>query len=134
MPAATLLTRGIVERTAEELLRRKVLTLLKARGWSQADFTEHLAKRGYKRSQAWASRKLTGVQPFRLQDLDLLTAVFDITLPELFFDDYGQWDRRSKVDRRKGERRQSSQTIYDARLEITPTVTRLSFPKVSDGD
>lgn len=116
-----------MERTAEELLRRKVLALLEARRWSQTDFVEHLARIGFKRSQAWASRKLTGVQAFRVRELDMLAAVFDITLPELFFDAYGQWDRRSKTDRRKGERRQQRQTIYDPHVEPSPDMSRLAF-------
>ena len=95
------------------------------------DFTERMRELGIKRSQAWVSRKLTGVQPFRVRDLDILIAVFDITLPELFFDEYGQWDRRSGIDRRKVERRQQQQTIYDPALEITPKVSRLSFPPTS---
>jgi transcriptional regulator with XRE-family HTH domain len=117
-----------VHRIAEELLCRKVNALIKQRSWSQVQFLECLRRIGYKRSQAWASRKLTGLQPFRVQELDMLAAVFNITIPELFFDEYGQWDRRSGSDRRKGERRQRRQTIYDAKIEITPTVARLSFP------
>lgn len=109
------------------------MALLKQRQWSQADFTEQLARRGYKRSQAWVSRKLTGVQPFRLRDLDMLIAVFDVTLPELFFDEYGQWDRRSGTDRRKGERRQRQQTIYDPTLEPSAIVNRLGFPTRDEG-
>ena len=117
---------------AEQLLRRKVLALLKQRGWSQTHFIERLREIGHKRSQAWASRKLTGVQRFSVGDLDLLAAVFGVTVPELFFDTYGQWDRRSKSDRRKGERRQSRQTIYDPKLEPTPEIARLSFPTTQD--
>lgn len=106
---------------------------MKARGWSQTNFVECLAKIGFKRSQAWASRKLTGVQAFRVGELDMLAMVFGITLPELFFDEYGQWDRRSKVDRRKGERRQARQTIYDPKAELTPAIERLAFaPHVGD--
>ena len=123
-----------MERTAEELLRRKVLALLEARRWSQTDFVAFLAQRGFKRSQAWASRKLTGVQAFRVRELDMLAAVFGVTVPELFFDEYGQWDRRSKVDRRKAERRNLRQTIYDPKVEPSPTIARLSFPPRDDGD
>ncbi len=114
--------------TAEELLRRKVLRLIKQRSWSQTNFTECLALAGYKRSQAWVSRKLTGVQPFRVRDLDMLIAVFEITLPELFFDAYGQWDRRTGSDRRKAERRQHQQTIFDPSVEPSREISRLGFP------
>jgi transcriptional regulator with XRE-family HTH domain len=123
-----------VERTAEELLRRKVLGLLQQRRWSQVEFTECLRQRGYKRSQAWVSRKLTGVQPFRVRDLDMLATVFGITVPELFFDEYGQWDRRSGSDRRKGERRNEQRPIFDPKVEPThPGVARLAFPPTKDG-
>src|SRR5687768_5786721 len=101
---------AVEEIPAHELLRRKVLALLKQRSWSQTDLTESLARIGHKRSQAWVSRKLTGVQSFRIRDLDMLATVFGISLPELFFDEYGQWNRRSKTDRRKGDRRHRAQT------------------------
>jgi transcriptional regulator with XRE-family HTH domain len=133
--SGSLVQRFLVEqKAAEDLLRRKVLALIAQRGWSQAEFTECLARRGYKRSQAWVSRKLTGVQPFRVRDLDMLAGVFGITVPELFFDEYGQWDRRSKTDRRKGERRQSRQTIYDPKVEPSPQIARLSFPPRHEDD
>jgi hypothetical protein len=128
----TLLPLGVVERTAEELLRRKVLALLQQRQWSQVHFTERLRQYGFRRSQAWVSRKLTGVQPFKVRDLDMLTTVFGITLPELFFDEYGQWDRRSGSDRRKGERRQTRQTVYDPKVELTASIARLSFQNTKD--
>jgi len=110
------------------LLRRKVHGLMKQRGWSQVEFLECLRQCGYTRSQAWASRKLSGVQSFKLSDVALLADVFQITVPELFFDEYGQWDRRSGSDRRKGERRQTRQAIYDPKLELTPQLGRLAFP------
>jgi len=80
------------------------------------------------KTQSWLSRRLSGAQSFRLRDLDRLADIFEITIPELFFDEYGQWDRRSKTDRRKSERRQSQRTIFDAKVELTSTIARLSFP------
>lgn len=108
---------------AETIVRSRVNALVKQRGWSQLEFARKLGK-----SQAWVSRKLNGVQEFRIRDLELLARIFRITVPELFFDNYGQWDRRSGTDRRKGERRQRQQILYDARLEIEPERDRLHFP------
>lgn len=86
-----------------------------------------------KKSQAWVSRKLTGVQAFRIRDLDRIAVVFGVTVPELFFDEYGQWDRRSGSDRRKHERRQQRRVLYDPKIEIVLERDRLHFPpKIHD--
>jgi hypothetical protein len=69
-----------------------------------------------------------------MKDLDQLATILEVTIPELFFDEYGQWDRRAKTDRRKGERRKSRQTIYDAKLEITPEIARAAFPPKNNHD
>lgn len=82
-------------------------------------------------NQSLLSRRLTGVQRFQITDLDRIAVGFGITVPELFFDDYGQWDRRSNTDRRKGERRQARQTIYDPKVEPSATIARLSFPRTA---
>lgn len=107
---------------ADEQLRHKVKLLMEANRLSQAQLAQRLD-----RSQPWLSRRLTGVQQFRIGDLDRIATVFEITIPELFFDTFGQWDRRSKSDRRKGERRQRQRTIYDPRLEVTPEIGRVAF-------
>lgn len=109
--------------SAAERLRTRVRDFLDRRRMSQTQLATKMGK-----TQSWLSRRLTGNQSFRIRDLDRLAEIFDITVPELFFDDYGQWDRRSKTDRRKGERRQSQRTLYDARLEIVPDRDRLHFP------
>jgi transcriptional regulator with XRE-family HTH domain len=114
---------------ADELLRRKIAALMRQRGWSQVELRDCLERHGYKRSQAWVSRKLTGVQAIKTRDLDLFATVFRVTLPELFFDEYGQWYRRSGRDRRQSERRQEQRTIFDPKVELTPEVGRLAFPK-----
>jgi transcriptional regulator with XRE-family HTH domain len=80
------------------------------------------------KTQSWLSRRLNGVQHFRLRDLDRLADIFSLTVPELFFDEYGQWDRRSGSDRRKTERRQQQQHIFDPRVELNAAINRLSFP------
>lgn len=112
-----------MKRTAEDLLRQKIAVLLHQRGWSQIEFAERLGK-----SQAWVSRKLTGVQAFRLRDLDAIAGLFAISLPELFFDEYGQWDRRSGGDRRKQDRRRHKRVLYDPKIEIVASRDRLHFP------
>ena len=110
---------------SDELLRRKVKALMKQRGITQIQLAARLDM-----SQSLLSRRITGVQRFQVTDLDDLARAFGVTVPELFFDEYGQWDRRSGSDRRRNERRQARQTIYDARIEITPLTSRLSFPPI----
>lgn len=114
--------------TASERLVARVRRCMDDRRLSQTKLAALMGK-----TQSWLSRRLTGDQSFRMRDLDRLGEIFDITIPELFFDEYGQWDRRSGSDRRKGERRQARQTIYDPKLEVTPTIARLAFPP-RDGD
>ncbi len=110
--------------TASERLRERVRDFMDAQRFSQTKLATRLGK-----TQSWLSRRLSGNQSFRLRDLDQLADIFGVTVPELFFDTYGQWDRRSKSDRRKGERRQRQQALYDARLEIDPARDRLHFPQ-----
>lgn len=110
---------------SDELLRRKVKALMKQRdNMTQQELAGRIGM-----NQSLLSRRLTGVQKFQITDLDAIAQAFQITVPELFFDEYGQWDRRSRSDRRRGERRQARQTIYDPKVEPTPDVTRLSFPQ-----
>lgn len=112
---------------ADELLRRKIRALMEQHRLSQIELA---AKIG--RSQAWLSRKITGVQNFYVRDLDRIATVFGITVPELFFDTYGQWDRRSNTDRRKGERRQRRQTIFDPTIEPSRAISRIAFDPKSE--
>lgn len=109
--------------TASDKLRVRVREYMDAHKMSQTQLAARLGK-----TQSWLSRRLTGDQSFRMKDLDPLATIFRITVPELFFDTFGQWDRRTKVDRRKVERRQRRQILYDARLEIT-SETRMTFPR-----
>lgn len=108
--------------TASERLIARVRRCMDDRRLSQTKLATSMGK-----TQSWLSRRLSGDQSFRLRDLDRLSDIFGVTVPELFFDEYGQWDRRSGGDRRQGERRRAQQTIYDARLEVTPEFARLGF-------
>ena len=118
-----------VDETSEDLLRRKIKALLNQHGLTQVQLAERLHM-----NQSLLSRRLTGVQHFQIGDLDALAKAFHLTVPELFFDAYGQWDRRSGSDRRKGERRQTKQALYDPKVEPTaPGVRRLTFPP-DDGE
>jgi transcriptional regulator with XRE-family HTH domain len=113
--------------TASERLVARVRRCMDDRRMSQTGLAALMGK-----TQSWLSRRLSGNQSFRMKDLDRLATIFEVTVPELFFDDYGQWDRRSKSDRRKGERRKSQHTIYDAKIEIIPSVARAAFPPKED--
>lgn len=109
--------------TASERLVARVRRCMDDRRMSQTKLATLMGK-----TQSWLSRRLTGDQSFRMKDLDRLATILEVTIPELFFDEYGQWDRRSKTDRRKGERRQSQRTIYDPHVELTSPMHRLAFP------
>ncbi len=118
--------------TAADRLRVRVRRCMKDQRLSQTKLAEQLG-----RTQSWLSRRLTENpdkrQNFSIKDLDRMADVLKVTVPELFFDDYGQWDRRkNNSDRRKGERRKSQFAIYDARLELTPAIGRLAFPRQED--
>lgn len=112
-----------VEFASEDLLRQKIRALMQQHKLTQLQLADRIGM-----SQSLLSRRLTGVQRFQIADLDALAAAFRITVPELFFDEYGQWDRRSKTDRRKGERRQAQQKIFDPTIEPSREISRLSFP------
>lgn len=118
-----------MDSSSEDLLRRKIRALMKQHQLSQLGLAERIGM-----NQSLLSRRLTGIQRFHIADLDALAAAFGVTVPELFFDEYGQWDRRSKSDRRKGERRQAQQVLHDARLEIEPERDRLHFPPRARGE
>lgn len=118
--------------TAAERLRARVRRCMEDRRLSQTALAELMGK-----TQSWLSRRLKedaqGRQNFRMRDLDHLAQIFEITVPELFFDQYGQWDRRSGRDRRHGDRRQTQQVIYDPNVELTPDIARLGFPRKNHG-
>lgn len=111
---------------ATELLIARIEALRTGRGWSEAELARRLNW-----EQSRLNKCMNRRQRFSVGDLDSLAAVFTVTVPELFFDEYGQWDRRSGSDRRKGERRQARQTIYDPKLEPSPTISRLAFQKAA---
>jgi transcriptional regulator with XRE-family HTH domain len=105
-----------------------VKALLDQHGLTQVQLAERLHM-----NQSLLSRRLSGVQHFQLSDLEALAKAFHITVPELFFDEYGQWDRRSGSERRKGERRQVRQVLYDPKVEPTaPGVKHLTYDGEKD--
>lgn len=99
--------------TADDLLRQKIRSLMKLRHMTQYELCVLLSRR----HQSWLSRRLSGIQKFLITDLDALARAFSITVPELFFDEYGRWDRRSGVDRRSGRDRRTSQRLPVSRQE-----------------
>lgn len=109
-------------RDATSHLIARVEALRALHGWSEAALARKL---GW--LQTRLNKSVNRHQRFLVSDLDRLAEVFGITVPELFFDEYGQWDRRTNLDRRKGERRQLSQTIYDPQVKSTHGINRLSF-------
>jgi transcriptional regulator with XRE-family HTH domain len=85
--------------SASERLRLRVRRLLAASHHHQTDLGQALGI-----SQSEVSRRLRGKLRFRLKELDAIAAFFHITVPELFFDEYGRFDRR-KATRRSGQDR-----------------------------
>ena len=112
---------------ADDHRRMKVRRLMDAHGFTQIALAAKLNK-----SQSWLSRRLSGVQHFKIRDLDTLAVVFGLTVPELFFDDYGQWDRRSKVDRRKCQDRRVRQTVIYGPVSDEHFLTAFP-PRLEDG-
>ena len=108
---------------AEERLRARVRDLMDLRALTQDDLAACLGMQ-----QASASRMLSGRQRFRVEHFDRLATFLGVTVPELFFDAYGQWDRRTGLDRRNDEdRRRRKQPIYDKKVEIGTSVNRIAF-------
>lgn len=64
---------------------------------TQAQLADRLGE-----TQPWVSKRLTGVNRFQLEDLDKLTAIFELSPAELLRPGYGKWDRRNGRDRRTG--------------------------------
>jgi transcriptional regulator with XRE-family HTH domain len=89
--------------TAGARLRRRIWRLYRFSRLTQAAIGQALGLQ-----QTDVSRRLHGKSPWRIEELDGLARLFKLTVPELFFDEYGRWDRRkAKHDRRSGvDRRQ----------------------------
>ena len=69
---------------------------------TQAELAECLGK-----SQPWLSKRLTGVTPFHMDDLDGIGRVFGLSPAQLLQQGYGVFDRRRGTERRSGsDRRQ----------------------------
>lgn len=81
--------------TANDRLRQNLRELMEWRRLTQAELAEALGV-----SQPWVSKRLSGVTPFQIEDLDRLARLFDLTVAQLLQDGYGQWERRSGEDRR----------------------------------
>ena len=84
-------------RTANDWVRANVMEAMNARKWTQAELADRLG-----RSQPWLSKRLTGTTPFKIEDLDTIAAVFELSPAELLGHGYGKWDRRSGRERRSG--------------------------------
>ena len=122
--------RGLQDSTlAVELLIARIESCRAQRGWSEAELARQLNW-----DQSRLNKCMNQRQRFTVPDLDAIAAVFSMTVPELFFDIYGQWDRRSGVDRRKGERRNAHKAIYDPKVELSPEIERAAFPTRDEHD
>lgn len=85
---------------ASERLRLRVRRLLQVSRWTQADLATALNL-----NQSDVSRRLTGKQPFKVAELDTIAQMFKVSVSELFFDEYGRFDRRKGVRRSGADRR-----------------------------
>lgn len=117
--------------TADERLRATVRDRMRLHQLTQAE-----TARALRRTQSWLSKRLSGRQAFRLHDLDLLATLFNMTVPELFFDTYGQWDRRTGSDRRKPENRRKRKLLMFQPAHVPRALNRIVFasdsPKVEE--
>ena len=82
---------------ANDHVRVNVECLMELHHLTQAELAEKMRK-----SQPWLSKRLTGVTPFHLEDLDLVGEVFGLSPAQLLQSGYGQLDRRHSQDRRSG--------------------------------
>jgi transcriptional regulator with XRE-family HTH domain len=92
--------------TANALLQVNVKELMRWRKLTQAELS---AKLGV--SQPWLSKRLTGVTPFQIEDVDSIANAFGLTASQLLCAGQGQWDRRRGDDRRRGEDRRRERPI-----------------------
>ena len=92
--------------SANELTQRNVKELLDWYGWNQATLADKCGK-----DQPWVSRRLTGTQRFKVDDVELIAAAFGIEPYTLLLPGgigkyerrrgNGGYDRRSGTDRRR---------------------------------
>lgn len=109
---------------AKERLRLRVRRLLQARrSVTQADLGRALGMQ-----QPDISKRLRGKVSFKTEELDALAAFFHLTVSELFFDEYGRFDRR-KAQRRSGKDRRKV-NLFTLREDPKPwhTPDRLQTP------
>ncbi len=92
--------------TANEQLRRNVKELMRWRKLTQATLAAKIDV-----SQPWLSKRLTGVTPFQIEDVDSIANAFGLTASQLLCQGQGQWDRRRGQDRRIGVERRQEQPI-----------------------
>jgi transcriptional regulator with XRE-family HTH domain len=114
---------------AAERLRLRVRRLLQVSRWTQKDLAAALSL-----NQSDISRRLTGKQPFKVEELDTIAQMFHIGVSELFFDEYGRFDRR-KGSRRSGSDRRKV-NLYALREDPQPwhSPERLRIPPPPPGD
>jgi transcriptional regulator with XRE-family HTH domain len=95
-------------RSANDQLRVNVRELMEVRRWKQADLAERLGM-----SQPWLSKRLTGITPFHMEDVDAIAAAFGLAPWELLCGGFGSFDRRkASSDRRSGEDRRRKPATY----------------------
>lgn len=86
--------------SAESRLNARLWELLAESGRTQMDLGIHLGH-----SQSWVSKRMSGVLHWEVTDLDALADFFGLSVPELFFNAFGKWDRRHTLDRRNPQDR-----------------------------
>ena len=95
--------------SANDQLRVNLRALMRWRKMTQAELADQLGV-----SQPWVSKRMSGVTPFQIEDLDAIGAVFGLSPMELLQPGTGAWDRRHGTERRIGlERRRNRPIIPD---------------------
>jgi transcriptional regulator with XRE-family HTH domain len=89
--------------SANDQMRANLRELLDMRNMTQSDLAVELGV-----SQPWVSKRMSGVTPFALDDLDRIGAAFGLTPCELLEHGFGKWDRRRSPDRRSYQDRRRS--------------------------
>jgi transcriptional regulator with XRE-family HTH domain len=89
--------------SANDQVRLSVEALMELHRMTQVELAEQLGQ-----SQPWLSKRLTGVTPFHLCDLDAIAGVFGLSPAQLLQSGHGHLDRRRAAQQRRSglDRRQ----------------------------
>ena len=89
--------------SSDELLRRRVLSLLEHSGRLRKDLATYLGKK----SASWTTDFLMGRHSVTMKDIDRLARFFGVSVPSLFEIDGIRFRERRREQRRLGRERRS---------------------------